>query len=263
MQDAAEMALASVADGTPVDGMATFATLGADGRHPQNAERDLHRWLRNLHGTNIEAYPVSIKLQTKAEVDPIDVVVPVILPSDMLYHLHRHDQWEASVVGQTGDDGLREFWTNAATQPWGRNHPATKLPDLGKTVPIYWHCDGAEFRTNAELMVWSWSSAMTRGDTMRTKFLFAAIPAEFFPSKALKRLVHKELTKVIAWSCEALLAGRFHLKGFYGEPFTGWRRSMAGRVIAHLYRAAYCGWKGDWKARREAHFFKQHYNATF
>jgi len=30
-----------------------FASLGCDGRHHQNAERDLHRWLNHLYGCTL------------------------------------------------------------------------------------------------------------------------------------------------------------------------------------------------------------------
>ena len=57
----AKLARALVLD-VPHEAMIAFASLGADGRYQSNQERDLHRWMRNLWGFNLEPYPMWMEL---------------------------------------------------------------------------------------------------------------------------------------------------------------------------------------------------------
>ena len=59
----ATLARALVADGVPQEALQAFASLGGDGKYSSNQERDLHRWLRNLWGFNLEPYPLPMWLQ--------------------------------------------------------------------------------------------------------------------------------------------------------------------------------------------------------
>ena len=47
----------------PHGAIRAFSSLGAEGAHPQNSERDLHRWLRRLWGFSLETYTIKIRLQ--------------------------------------------------------------------------------------------------------------------------------------------------------------------------------------------------------
>lgn len=46
----------------PHEALKAFASLGAEGAHPGNSERDLHRWLNNLWGFKLQTYTVHIDL---------------------------------------------------------------------------------------------------------------------------------------------------------------------------------------------------------
>ena len=56
----ADLARALVADGLPHDAIRAFASLGGEGRHASNQERDLRNWLRQLFGFELEPYMVSM-----------------------------------------------------------------------------------------------------------------------------------------------------------------------------------------------------------
>ena len=45
------------------DVIEAFASLGSYGNHPQNEERDLHRWLRDHHNISLETYSAPMQLQ--------------------------------------------------------------------------------------------------------------------------------------------------------------------------------------------------------
>ena len=59
----ASIAQAQNRDGQPVDAVAAFASLGSFGTCASNQERDMHRWLRNLHGTNLDMYYTPFELE--------------------------------------------------------------------------------------------------------------------------------------------------------------------------------------------------------
>lgn len=43
-----------------------FASLGAFGAHTHNEERDLHRWLKNLHQISLEPYYIKLEVEVGA-----------------------------------------------------------------------------------------------------------------------------------------------------------------------------------------------------
>ena len=48
--------------GTVPEAIQLFASLGNYGAHPQNEERDLHRWLRRLHNLPLEIYTFPMRV---------------------------------------------------------------------------------------------------------------------------------------------------------------------------------------------------------
>ena len=64
VSSAVELAQCVTVDQTlPHEAIRAFSTLGSDGKHPQNAERDLHRWLRSLFGFELQSYTIKLHLQ--------------------------------------------------------------------------------------------------------------------------------------------------------------------------------------------------------
>ena len=59
----ASIAQAQHRDCQPVDTVAAFASFGSFGTCASNQERDMHRWLRNLHGTNLDMYYTPFELE--------------------------------------------------------------------------------------------------------------------------------------------------------------------------------------------------------
>lgn len=66
---AVELASSVVADHQlPHQAIKAFSTLGADGAHPQNFERDLFRWLKNCFGMELQPYTIYLDLQVPQSV---------------------------------------------------------------------------------------------------------------------------------------------------------------------------------------------------
>ncbi|CAL1166148.1 unnamed protein product, partial [Cladocopium goreaui] len=72
-------------DGQPVDAVAAFASLGSFGTCASNQERDMHRWLRNLHGTNLDMYYTPFELEVRDETDTKTMLIPTLLPHEILH----------------------------------------------------------------------------------------------------------------------------------------------------------------------------------
>ena len=62
MSEICELARANLRDGLPSEALRAFSSLGADGRHTSNQERDLHKWMHSLFGMKLTTYSVPMKL---------------------------------------------------------------------------------------------------------------------------------------------------------------------------------------------------------
>ena len=65
-----------------------LASLGCKGRHPQNVERDLHRWTSGLHGCALQVKYVQLDLLVPGEDEPQPVQWPIISPETWMHALH-------------------------------------------------------------------------------------------------------------------------------------------------------------------------------
>lgn len=57
-----DMSRANVADGLYSKALQGLSSLGGGGRHDQNQERDLHRWVKGMHGMTLEPFEVTMEL---------------------------------------------------------------------------------------------------------------------------------------------------------------------------------------------------------
>jgi hypothetical protein len=142
--------------------MVAFASTGGGGSSPQNVERDLHRWLRNLGGYNLHTDTVAMDVLLEDRMSPRTVAVPVLAPHTVIGGILKAGglQTAVSLTGPGGVDGLRKWWDQAMSQPWVQ--PLLPLlPEpahLGTCIPLVFHEDGAEMHRNAEYYIWSWRS---------------------------------------------------------------------------------------------------------
>lgn len=57
-----DLARANVKDGIPSEALRSFSSLGSNGAHTANQERDLHRWLHSIFGVMLTPYKVNMQL---------------------------------------------------------------------------------------------------------------------------------------------------------------------------------------------------------
>lgn len=79
-----EISRANVADGASSAALHGLKSLGGEGRHESNQERDLHRWVKGLHSMQLEPFHVEMLLNVPGKVDPVRQQVPVLLPHEIL-----------------------------------------------------------------------------------------------------------------------------------------------------------------------------------
>jgi hypothetical protein len=189
----------------------------------------------------------------------------VLLPHEVAHAIAALSaaQFQRSFLGEHQHD-VAPFWEWAATQSWGRAHPALSLvpeEERHHLLPIMWFCDGCEVHNASEHVVWSWSSFFGIGDVWDCKFIFASLPSRRMRLKSTKARVHTELCKIIGWQQQIWTSGVFPNVGFYGEPLVGERHTLRGQQMQ--WRSAFIGIRADSKARVECHRFQRWYGATF
>jgi hypothetical protein len=161
------VARAHVADhgASSAPAMRALASAGATGTSPQNLERDLHRWLRDLGQLGLRCDSVVIQAVLDGQAEPGPVAVPCLAPHVVIAGILKSGilQTAVSLTGPGGVAGLRRWWEQALSQPWCADLvPLLAHRDLGKCVPLLFHEDGAEMYRNAEFYVWSWRSGSPR-----------------------------------------------------------------------------------------------------
>ncbi|CAE7826424.1 unnamed protein product [Symbiodinium sp. CCMP2592] len=128
-------------------------------------------------------------------------------------------------------------------------------------LPFTFHCDGAEFYSNSEFMVWSCSSIFATGDVWDIKLPCVIVPHEFMADiDAVREHVHRHVAQLMAWSMDCAMQGKGPEVGFHGEKFENGslRQKLAGSSIG----AAFFSMKYDLKARVQCNFFTRHYGCN-
>ncbi|CAJ1453005.1 unnamed protein product, partial [Effrenium voratum] len=85
--ECATLARANLKDNMQNPALVAFGSLGAHGSCESNQERDLHRWLRHIHGFQLAPYRVAMKLHVPGKAGLQDVSVPFVLPHEILHHV--------------------------------------------------------------------------------------------------------------------------------------------------------------------------------
>ena len=115
-----------------------------------------------------------------------------------------------------------------------------------------------------EFYVWSWSSITTAGTSANIwdcKFPICAVPYAYMEDAEIKASIISEIAQYIGWEFKICMQGRYPERGYNDEEPVA--PSLSGQFFAQGYRAAYVGFKGDRKNRRELHNFCRMYNATY
>jgi hypothetical protein len=152
----------AVLDGAETGRLIGFSSAGGWGKHPQNIERDLHKWLHNLFDVQLEPMYITLMLDTDDSLSVEEVRVPVLSIHEMFNAIWRAGpaQRDLSLFGRDGLCGLLEFWQHAQESPWGQRHPVVLCgKDMAKCFGVVIHIDGT-------ITLWS----LVWGPAAREKF---------------------------------------------------------------------------------------------
>ena len=251
-------------------GILAYSSLGANGRHSQNVERDLHRWLGGLYGVSILPHMLKLHLCVPGHDDPQPVDLPIFAPHDWMIALYKAGrlQWERSACGAGNEACVLNFWEWAISQPWGSQHPVMSEPRfLDKMIPWAVHTDGAEAYTASEAIIWSMSSMVskTSRSVWDSKLLLCLVMERSVCDATVKDNAFEIICNFLAWSFKCCQQGIAPTLDFYGLPFpkaSVWQ-NCASTQLANGWHGCYTGWKGDRKERKNLHHLHRNYNSTF
>ena len=113
--------MAAVKDGLAEETLRDLASLAAWGKHAQNVERDLHRWIPFAFNSKLTTYSTVINIYDPDQGKILPREIPILLASDVLHSLHKRDNlklWNTCIGASP--EKCESYW-NAAT--WANRHP--------------------------------------------------------------------------------------------------------------------------------------------
>ena len=257
--NAQRYAAAVVRDGTQSESTIKIAKLGNHGRHPNNVERDYHRYVRK-EGLNagLECYHVDCKVKDKSGI-PCDGSIPMLLPHEIVNTLYTQcpqDFYDRFVCDEAA---LEEYWARQSQTTWFMRHPSrqTILDSPRRCVPVRLHGDDAPCGKTTSILVVQFTSCMCRLSSWLSRWLTICINL----SVAVGNETMQALYKALVWSFEVLATGKMPSEDHLGRPFKkGPRKAKAGMDICGVFLLMFCQLLGDLKWCKEEFRFKHNYN---
>lgn len=254
----------SASDGFNNEAMEAFKSLGSNGAHPGNIVRDLHRWLKDAFGVELQPHTLQVPLRVGPGGASVNVGVPILAPHELLAATHAAGppNFIHSLLGPDGKDGVMSFWHHAQSVEWLRGHPALEEGDPSKLIPLVTHVDGAEIYQNSEYVLWSMQALLSQGSAYDVKFPLVLLRHFHIRGKRASELADIEICKFLAWSfswCQRGLGPPCGHDGGEFKPNT-YSHALRGQELAGGWRACMVGQKSDAKARKETNRFKQNYH---
>lgn len=254
-------AIAAEMDNVP-ESVLGLASLGAFGKHPSHAERDLTSWLQNIFDCQLEKYYLFLDLDLTDRPEPLRIKIPCIIPFELLHSLHLQGnmQFHVSVLGDEGQRGLVKFWEQALKEDWAQKHPIVQKHAPEDMVPITVHLDGCEMHSNAEYYVFSFGSILVQASNthvMESRLPTFVIPHCIMKLPGTKEKVMKLYATFMSWCMDVFDSKVMPSRGFYFEEFPqkSARYKMKEQPIMGNFVAVFTGAKADGKARVEVNRF--------
>ena len=116
-------AAAAFRDGLTETTIHDLASLACWGRHQQNTERDLHRWIPSAYDSKLSTHSTSLEIYNPDSAKIEQLEVPILLASDVLHSLWAKQNpklWDVC-IGTTAEK-CKDFW-QYAQQDWASDHP--------------------------------------------------------------------------------------------------------------------------------------------
>ena len=253
---------AAAQEGARAPATIAWASVGQGAK--QNAERDLFRWLNLKELIGIEPYVVWLPRELKNETQLLSHATAILSPHEVMHAVHSMGgkQWAVTMMGLDLQEGIDEFWRRSSVEDWFKAHPGCQDPALLKrTIPLVFHVDGVEVYSGCEANIWSMSSAVASGHTPDVNIPILAVMEEEMSMTGVRKALHLEVCKFLAWSLEFCASGKGPAQGYYKETFprTRLRHSLSNEFLAGGWRGILVGIKCDGKMKVQMHNFSRFY----
>jgi len=235
-----------------------LSSLGNWGKDPTHIEKDLHQWLSTAYGIELDVYHIQVQVLSDQPNCRTEVKsLAVLLTYEVCAALYETSSaaFAKCILGAYGTDGLQKYWENALRSEWGKQHPVLKdIPpeQLCFLLPIQYHADGACVFRGKEYYIHSFSSPLTCGSSLDTKFPNSMLEKELFSDQT-----DTDIIAFINWCGQVLVSGEWPTRGYYKEewPADSYRARKQGTRLMGPFTGAFCGWKGDTVAKVSTHLY--------
>ena len=154
--DAQELAAAAEADGATV----SVARIGGDGKHPQNAFRDINRQARRELSIPWSLYNVKTILVGQDGFASKEGTLPILLPHELVALMYEADSSRFhELVGTAGASA----WWRRVPLPDGHPMRAAVTQHPTQFIPCKWFADDGSLGKHRSLLAHHWSSLLTDG----------------------------------------------------------------------------------------------------
>ena len=228
------VAQAMVLDGNRQEAVMELAALGSQGAYPGNISRDLKtkyaKQVKVAEAFNITVPVIDPRANPRQSLEPAGLLLPhdVVCSIGLHYPQHFHHIF--------GTHDLETFWSQVKEDDfhWGPDLHRTDI-DPKFTIPMWLHGDGVAFGEKDSLMVLSFGS-LTSSASSSSGCLFSAAFAKKVTLASPKDATADTWRNIwlpLAWSWEALIAGKHPERDHEGKPWQpGSRRaSLAGKDL--------------------------------
>lgn len=119
-------AAAAYRDGLTEGTVRDLASLACWGKHLQNVERDLHRWLPSAYESGLTTHSTAIEIYNPDTARIEQLEIPILPASEVLHSLWKKQNpklWDVC-IGANAEKCL-EFW-QYAEDDWASGHPVVQ-----------------------------------------------------------------------------------------------------------------------------------------
>ena len=248
--DAQELAAAAEADGATV----SVARIGGDGKHPQNAFRDINRQARRELAIPWSLYNVKTILVGQDGFASKEGTLPILLPHELVALMYEADSSRFhELVGTAGASA----WWRRVPLPDGHPMRAAVTQHPTQFIPCKWFADDGSLGKHRSLLAHHWSSLLTDGlSTADSRFPLFILANH----QIIEDVTDVPLIKACIWSFKALETGKFPYVDEHGHGFTGTRAKQAGKPICGGFKFIVQFFTNDWAYNVKAFHLPWHMN---
>lgn len=160
-----------------------LSRIAAQGKQPQNAERDLHVILESMT-LKIEPDEVSVRLWDPKENRVVRAKMPILMPDKMATAIWElgEDVFKHVFLGDMSRDDVKNYWDHLhSTSEWFRAHPAVSYPREG-LIPLSLYGDEVQTYKGSEvgtIMVLAWCSDFAFNRSPLHRYLLITTYSEY------------------------------------------------------------------------------------